>query len=136
MSKAMQSATANLPGNEARSGHDHRTRESRRQYDIQVGVTSDHRLFVGLSANISAGGLFIATDEHLKKGDKLDVKFSIPGSDHVFQKRATVCWTRPFGDDGERNRAGAGVKLEELSDDETRILNAFLKVSDPIFFDL
>ncbi len=119
----------------AHSSHDGR-RDNRRQFDIQIGVASDHRFFIGLSANISAGGLFIATDEHLKKGDRLDVKFSIPGSTHVFQKPAVVCWTRPFGDDGERNRAGAGVKLEDLSEDEARILNAFLNVSDPIFFDL
>jgi len=107
----------------------------RLQYDIQVGVASDHRLFVGLVANISGGGLFIATEAPLRKGDAIDVRFSIPGSPHVFEKRAVVCWTRPFDAAGERVRAGAGVRLEGLTDEETRILNAFLQVADPIFFD-
>ncbi len=108
----------------------------RKHFDIQVGVASDHKLFVGLMANISAGGLFIATDEHLRKGDKIEVRFSIPGSDHVFHKHATVCWTRPFDAEGHHTRAGAGVKLDDLSDEEQRILNAFLKIHDSIFYDV
>lgn len=109
----------------------------RRGYDIQVGVASDHRLFVGLSANISTGGLFIATDEPFKKGDTIEVRFSIPGANHVFHKHATVCWTRPFEGDGtSQTRAGCGVRFDDLSDDETRILNAFLAVHDPIFYDV
>ena len=111
----------------------------RLRYDIQVGVSTDHRLFVGLTANISAGGLFIATDEPLKKGDRIEVRFSIPGTVHVFHKHATVCWTRPF--DGEnqthtRTRAGAGVRLDDLSDDEAKVLDAFLQVHEPIFYDV
>lgn len=120
------------------SGNDRREAQ-RLRYDIQVGVATDHRLFVGLTSDISAGGLFIATDEPLKKGDRIEVRFSIPGTDHVFHKHATVCWTRPF--DGEshshmRTRAGAGVKLDDLSPDETKVLDAFLQVHEPIFYDV
>ncbi len=110
---------------------------SRQGFDIQVGVATDHRLFVGLTANISTGGLFIATEEPFKKGDSVEVRFSIPGADHVFHKNATVCWTRPFDADGHgRTKAGAGVKFTDLTDEESRILNAFLKVHDPIFYDV
>ncbi len=110
---------------------------SRQGFDIQVGVATDHRLFVGLTANISTGGLFIATDEPFKKGDKVEVRFSIPGANHVFHKQAIVCWTRPFDADGQgRTKAGAGVRFEDLSDEETRILDAFLKVHDAIFYDV
>lgn len=127
-------------------GHDHQAAPQsakdrrdtlRLRYDIQVGVTSSHRLFVGLSSNISAGGLFIATEEDLHKGDMIDVRFSVPGSPHVFEKKATVQWTRPMDADAEhRTHVGAGVKLMDLSEEEQRILNAFLKVHDPIFFDV
>ena len=109
---------------------------SRVHYDIQIGVATDHRLFVGLVSDISAGGLFIATDEPLKRGDKVDVRFSIPGTPHVFHKKATVRWTRPVDADGEsRTRAGAGVQFEDLSEEERKLLNAFLNVQEPIFFD-
>lgn len=110
---------------------------SRRMFDVQVGVATDHRLFVGLVHNISAGGLFIASDSSVRKGDKVEVRFSIPGSSHVFDKQAIVCWTRPVDPDGShRTRAGFGVRFESLTDEETKLLNAFLQVHDPIFFDL
>lgn len=105
-------------------------------FDIRVGVASDHRLFVGLTQNISAGGLFIATEEPLKRGDKVDVRFSVPGSPYIFEKKATVCWTRPVDGDGgdHRTHAGAGVSFDHLTDEEQKILNAFLQVHDAIFF--
>lgn len=119
------------------SGGNERREKHRAGYDIQVGVASDHKLFVGLTANISTGGLFIATDEPFKKGDHVEVRFSIPGAEHVFHKNATVCWTRPFDADGHgRTRAGAGVRFDDLSEEESRILNAFLKVHEPIFYDV
>jgi uncharacterized protein (TIGR02266 family) len=120
------------------SGGNDRRDNLRSGYDIQVGVATDHRLFVGLTANISNGGLFIASDEPFKKGDKVEVRFSIPGANHVFHKHATVCWTRPFDASGghHHTKAGAGVRFDDLSDEESRILDAFLKVHEPIFFDV
>ena len=116
---------------------DDRRDKTRAGFDIQVGVATEHRLFVGLTSNISTGGLFIASDEPFKKGDKVEVRFSIPGAAHVFHKSATVCWTRPFDAEGHgRTGAGAGVKFDDLTEEETRILDAFLKVHEPIFFDV
>jgi uncharacterized protein (TIGR02266 family) len=116
--------------------HPDRRDGGRLNFDVQIGVATSHRLFVGLTSNISAGGLFIATEEPLKKGDTLDVRFQIPGTDHVFQKKATVCWTRPIEGANENSRAGAGVKLDSLSDDEAKLLNAFLQTHDAIFYDV
>ena len=116
--------------------HPDRRDGGRLNFDVQIGVATSHRLFVGLTSNISAGGLFIATEEQLKKGDTLDVRFQIPGTDHVFQKKATVCWTRPIDGANEHSRAGAGVKLDNLSDDEAKLLNAFLQTHDAIFYDV
>ena len=119
------------------SGSTDRRDNNRQGFDIQIGVATDHRLFVGLTANISTGGLFIASDESFKKGDKVEVRFSIPGASHVFHKHATVCWTRPFDASGHgHSRAGAGVRFDDLTEEESRILDAFLKVHDPIFFDV
>ena len=128
--------SATSPNHNANTAQERRD-GGRRGYDIQVGVASEHRLFVGLSANISTGGLFIATEEPFKKGDSIEVRFSIPGASHVFHKHATVVWTRPFDGDGTtRTRPGCGVRFDDLNDEETRILNAFLAVHDPIFYDV
>ena len=127
---------SSVPNHRPPQGSDRRD-TGRLGFDIQVGVASDHRLFVGLTANISTGGLFIASDEPFKKGDKVEVRFSIPGANHVFHKQATVCWTRPFDTSGgSHSKAGAGVSFDDLTDEEARILDAFLKVHDAIFYDV
>ena len=111
--------------------------ERRDVFDIQVGIATRHRIFVGLSANISSGGLFVATDQALERGDSIDVRFRIPGSDHVFQKKAEVAWTRPF-DHNQTHRqaqAGAGVRLLDLTAEEQRMLNEFIDAHEPLFFE-
>lgn len=108
----------------------------RRRFEVAVGVATDHRLFVGLVSNISAGGLFISTEEQMSKGDKVEVRFSIPGTSHVFEKHATVCWIRPLEATGDSvSGAGAGVRFDDLSDEEQRLLNSFLQQCEPIFYD-
>ncbi|MBI5608708.1 MAG: TIGR02266 family protein, partial [Deltaproteobacteria bacterium] len=130
MSKATQSQTSTP----ARASD--RRELARKAFDIQVGIATDHRLFVGLVSNISAGGLFIATDEHLRMGDQVEVRFSIPGHAHIFDKQATVMWTRPLSEgSNQRTKAGAGVRFSDLTDEETKMLNAFLQIHEPIFFD-
>lgn len=129
------SKTAPANANQQADSQDRRD-TSRRTFDIQVGIATDHRLFVGLVHNISTGGLFIASDAHMRKGEKVEVRFSIPGSSHIFDKHGTVTWTRPVDADGtHRTRAGFGVRFDSLSEEESKLLNAFLQVHDPIFFD-
>lgn len=131
MSKTHDSKSAAKPQSSAE-----RRDGDRRRFEVAVGVATDHRLFVGLVSNISAGGLFIATEEPMKKGDKVEVRFSIPGSAHIFEKHATVCWIRPLESTGESmTRSGAGVQFDDLTDEEQRLLNGFLQHCDPIFYD-
>lgn len=115
-------------------------RSGRRQttFEVQIGVATRHRLFVGLTSNISSGGLFVATDEQLARGDEIEVRFRIPGSDYVFHKRAEVAWTRPFDETmtDANQQAGAGVRLLDLNEDEKRMLNAFIDVHEPLFFEV
>lgn len=122
----------------AKGGRDHRTAPRVPTFELQVGIATKHRLFVGLTSNISSGGIFVTTDEALECGDEIEVRFRIPGSDHVFHKRAQVAWTRPFDEfnAASQAQAGAGVRLIDLSDEERRMLNAFIDVHDPLFFDV
>lgn len=113
-----------------------RRADQRTAFDIKIGIATKHRLFVGLTDNISTGGLFVATDEELQKGDKIEVRFHIPGSDHTFAKKAEVAWIRPYDELGnDRNsQAGAGLRLLDLTDDEKRMLNSFIAEHEPLFF--
>jgi len=116
---------------------DNRRERRRHRFELEVGVSSPHRFYTGLVRNISAGGLFIQTEADLSTGDEVDVRFTIPGSSHVFEKKAQVRWIRPHDPYGaDSTLTGVGVKFLELSDEEAKLLNAFIRDHDAIFYDI
>ena len=66
------------------------------RYDLEVKVDleSDHNFYTGLTQNISAGGLFIATHALKKIGDRITLKFSIPGTNESVSVETEVRWIR------------------------------------------
>ena len=54
--------------------------------EVKVDLESDHNFYTGLTQNISAGGLFIATHQLRRIGDYIKVSFSLPGSTHLGQR--------------------------------------------------
>ena len=48
--------------------------------EVKVDLESDHNFYTGLTQNISSGGLFIATNALRKIGDRITLKFSLPGT--------------------------------------------------------
>ncbi len=51
--------------------------------EIKVDLESDHNFYTGLTQNISAGGLFIATHQLRRIGDRITLKFQIPGTEGI-----------------------------------------------------
>jgi Tfp pilus assembly protein PilZ len=49
--------------------------------EIKVDLESEHNFYTGLTQNISAGGLFIATHHLRRIGDRIALKFQLPGSE-------------------------------------------------------
>ena len=49
--------------------------------EVKVDLESDHNFYTGLTQNISAGGLFIATHHLRRIGDRITLKFQLPGTD-------------------------------------------------------
>ena len=63
----------------------------------------------GLAENYSFGGMFLVTDEPLKKGNLIEIAFSLPSGPPV-TARALVQWVRRF-----RRPSGAGLKFVEFN---------------------
>ena len=59
--------------------------------------------------NISVGGLFIATEEHITKGSKLDFEISFPGLLDPIPLTGIVKWVRP--NLSQQEPAGIGVQF-------------------------
>ena len=59
--------------------------------EVQVDLESDHNFYTGLTQNISAGGLFIATNVLRRIGDRITLKFSLPGIDAADRQSRPRC---------------------------------------------
>ena len=83
--------------------------------EIDVDVSSDHNFYAGFSANLSDAGLFVATYQPQAVGDRLWVRFRLPGIDEPIQAKVEVQWIRPpsAGDDGPPGFGGAFVELSD-----------------------
>src|SRR4029077_958642 len=108
------------------------------RYDLEVKVDleSEHNFYTGLTQNISAGGLFIATHALRKIGDRITLKFLLPGSDQPIEIETEVRWIREntalMKSDGG---TGMGVRFINLSAEASAAINGFLQARDSLFYD-
>jgi uncharacterized protein (TIGR02266 family) len=105
--------------------------------EVKVDLESDHNFYTGLTQNISAGGLFIATHHIRKIGDRITLKFALPGSADLISVETEVRWIRENSalhkvQDGS---TGMGVRFINLSADATAAIQRFLQSRDSLFYD-
>jgi len=108
------------------------------RYDLEVKVDleSEHNFYTGLTQNISAGGLFIATHALRKIGDRITLKFTFPGTSTPVEVETEVRWIR---ENTALMRAeggtGMGVRFINLSPEASAAINGFLQSRDSLFYD-
>src|SRR5882762_2003844 len=104
--------------------------------EVKVDLESDHNFYTGLTQNISAGGLFIATHQLRRIGDYIKVKFSLPGSAQAVSVNTEVRWIRENSllhrFDGS---TGMGVRFIDLSPEASQAIQAFLESRDSLYYD-
>jgi uncharacterized protein (TIGR02266 family) len=104
--------------------------------EVKVDLESDHNFYTGLTQNISAGGLFIATHHLRKIGDRITLKFSIPGTSEPVAVETEVRWIR---ENTALHRAeggtGMGVRFINLSAEASAAITRFLQSRDSLFYD-
>jgi uncharacterized protein (TIGR02266 family) len=104
--------------------------------EVKVDLESDHNFYTGLTQNISAGGLFIATHVLRKIGDRITLNFVLPGAEKPVQVETEVRWIRENTAlqkvDGS---TGMGVRFINLSPEASAAINKFLQSRDSLFYD-
>ena len=81
------------------------------------------------ASDLSAGGVFLASDFLLDPGDGMTLEFKVPGDDaRTLKVQARVVWVRRFPTEGER--AGMGVEFVRVSEEDRSTLLGFLRASD------
>jgi uncharacterized protein (TIGR02266 family) len=98
-----------------------------------VDFTSDNNFFNGFSANISDGGLFVATVNLLPLGTEVDLAFTLPSGARV-EAKGVVRWVREVNDAHPDVFPGLGVQFSALHPQAQEAIDQFLAQRDPLFF--
>ncbi|HEX9298475.1 MAG TPA: TIGR02266 family protein [Polyangiaceae bacterium] len=118
-----------LPG--AIDGRAHR----RFRIELEVSLQSDSNFYMGLTQNLSYGGLFVATQLVQPIGTQVEVALRLPTSKAPLSLQGAVRWVReiPIGFEG---LPGMGIEFESMSEVDSRIIADFLATRTPLFFDM
>ncbi len=98
-----------------------------------VDINSDNNFFNGFSADISNGGLFVATVNLLPLGTEVDLSFSLPSGERI-EAKGTVQWVREVNDRLIDAFPGMGVQFSGLNPTAQAAIGQFLAQRDPLFF--
>lgn len=114
--------------------------------DLSAAITAvgGNNFYLGLSGNISEGGIFIATAQVLEVGTAITVEFTIPTSPRPIRVSGEVRWVRTgsatsmFGgpDDDYELAPGIGIQFQQLGRQDEEAIRKFIQTREPEFFDL
>jgi uncharacterized protein (TIGR02266 family) len=113
--------------------------ESRRQHhrhnvELEVTMESETNFYMGLTENLSEGGLFIATHVLKPLGTQIEVSFKLPGASESLKLTGTVRWLREYSPTSDTS-PGMGVRFEQIDQHQVEHIRAFLAARDPLFYD-
>jgi uncharacterized protein (TIGR02266 family) len=104
--------------------------------EVKVDLESDHNFYTGLTQNISSGGLFIATSAIRKIGDRITLKFSLPGTTETLAVETEVRWIRENSALHKVEGAtGMGVRFVNLSPAAAETIQKFVESRDSLYYD-
>jgi len=104
--------------------------------EVKVDLESDHNFYTGLTQNISSGGVFIATNAIRKIGDRITLKFSLPGTNETLAVETEVRWIRENSALHKVDGAtGMGVRFVNLSPAAAAMIQKFVESRDSLYYD-
>ncbi|MEZ4340351.1 MAG: TIGR02266 family protein [Sandaracinaceae bacterium] len=106
------------------------SRHAARRAEVEVGLEGENRFFSAVTGDLSPGGLFVATDTPLMVGTELVLSFVLPDGYRVATD-ATVAWVRAPRYRPDELPSGMGVRFEQLSAEDRKAIDHFLKDRPP-----
>lgn len=104
------------------------TRASPRvQRTISVAYKDRKSFIKAYTSNIGAGGLFIKTENALKKGETFLLMLQLPGLREPLKINCEVVWSRAREEASETRPPGMGVKFGAMSEKDKKILEKYLR---------
>ena len=115
---------------------------SRAELSLAVTLLGENNFYVGLSQNISEGGIFIATYRVLPLGTRVLLTFTLPGSSELLSVEGIVSWHRPpdaVASSGSNSTppvtTGMGVRFDDPDMDVQEAIRAFTELRSPELYD-
>jgi uncharacterized protein (TIGR02266 family) len=129
-------SSMHTPGAKVAENHPNVRAAERFDLEVKVDLESDHNFYTGLTQNISSGGVFIATHHLRKIGDRITLKFTLPGSEKVLAVETEVRWIRENSAlMRAENGTGMGVRFINLSQEASAAINAFVQSRESLYYD-
>ena len=100
--------------------------------ETEVGLSSDSNFFCGFSADLSTGGIFIATYTLVQPGAEVEVAFALP--EGPVRARGIVRWSREHNDRTPEIFPGIGVSFTEIAPQALAAIERFVATREPMFF--
>jgi uncharacterized protein (TIGR02266 family) len=116
------------------SASDARRAHARHDVELEVSLESESNFYMGLTENLSEGGLFIATHLVRPLGTKVEVSFKLPHLAEPIRAMGIVRWTREYSDTSDTS-PGMGVRFEQIAPEQIDQIRQFLAARAPLFYD-
>ena len=117
-----------MPAADVRRAH------ARYDVELEVSLASETNFYLGLTENLSEGGLFIATHVVKPMGTKIEVSFKLPHVAEPIKVVGIVRWIREYSESSDTS-PGIGVRFEEIAPAHVEQIRQFLTARAPLFYD-
>jgi len=99
---------------------------------LPVVFSSGEMIHQGFSCNLSMGGMFINHEEDLLVGQRINIRFILPGYDVPIRAAGHVKWRKDPGSShgGEYASPGCGIVFDRLVEPAKDILNDFISSNE------
>jgi len=105
--------------------------------DITTEITfeSETNFYVGFTADVSAGGLFVVTWNTVPIGSEISINFSLPDSKEIVKADGVVRWVREFNPSTPDLWPGMGVQFDNLPKETVKMIEEFISEREPLFYE-
>lgn len=104
-----------------------RRRFTRAHLKAQIDWEKDLNEYSGFTENISEGGVFVATPNHLPMGEPVELRVEMQDGSTV-TLRARVAWIRPGTDE---EMTGMGLQFVNPPEDLVNRIRNYVEAGDP-----
>jgi len=118
------------------AGESQQRRAERHDVEVSVDFESDSNFYAGLTQNISTGGLFIATHRIRKVGERVHLKFTLPGASKPIEVETEVRWIRENSSlMRTESSPGMGVRFIDMPPADAQLIQKFLESRESLLYD-